>query len=128
MLTAVQVAVVAATAAFVAVAGVAVYVMLKAARLMSQTSATVAALRERGDLLIDRANAAIDRADEQIARTETVTASMAGVGDAGCHRAGLPRPGRRGARPPAGTTDQRLAAHGVGRDRPPFPELFRAAG
>ena len=82
MLTAVWVAVVAAAAAFVAGAGVAVYVMLKAARLMSQTSATVAALRERGDLLIDRANAAIDRADEQIARTETVTASMAGVGDA----------------------------------------------
>jgi len=82
MLTAVQVAVVAAAAAFAALAGVAVYVMLKAARLMSQTSATVAALRESGDLLIDRANAAIDRAGEQIARTETVTASMAGVGDA----------------------------------------------
>jgi len=79
MLTAVQVAAVAAAAAFVAGTGVAVYVMLKAARLMSQASATVAALRERGDLLIDRANAAIDSAGEQIARTETVTASMAGV-------------------------------------------------
>jgi hypothetical protein len=79
MLTAVQVAVVAAAAAFVAVAGVAVYVMLKAARLMSETSATVAGLRERGDLLIERANAAIDEAGEQIARAETVTTSMAGV-------------------------------------------------
>src|SRR5260370_23696327 len=74
-----QVGVVAAAAAFVAVAGVAVYVMLKAARLMSETSATVAGLRERGDLLIERANAAIDEAGEQIARAETVTTSMAGV-------------------------------------------------
>jgi hypothetical protein len=79
MLTAVQAAVVAAAAAFVAAAGVAVYVMLKGARLMSETSAAVAALRDRGDVLIDRANAAIDQAGEQIARTETVTASMAGV-------------------------------------------------
>jgi hypothetical protein len=75
MLTAVWVAVV----AFVIGVGVAVYVMLKAARLMSETSAAVAGLRERGDLLIDRANAAIDQADEQIARTETVTTSMEGV-------------------------------------------------
>jgi len=79
MLTAVWVAVVAAAAAFVAAAGVAVYVMLKAARLMSETSAAVAGLRERGDLLIERANATIDQAGEQIARTGTVTASMAGV-------------------------------------------------
>jgi hypothetical protein len=63
----------------VAAAGVAVYVMLKAARLMSETSAAVAGLRERGDLLIERANATIDQAGEQIARTGTVTASMAGV-------------------------------------------------
>src|SRR5256886_17691073 len=75
MLTAVWVAVV----AFVVGVGVAVYVMLKAARLMSETSAAVAGLRERGDLLIERANAAIDQAGEQIARTETVTASMEGV-------------------------------------------------
>jgi len=79
MLTAVWAAVVAAAAAFVAGVGVAVYVMLKAARLMSETSAAVAGLRERGDLLIQRANAAIDQAGEQIARTETVTASMEGV-------------------------------------------------
>ena len=79
MLTAVWVAVVAAAVAFVAGVGVAVYVMLKAARLMSETSVAVAGLRERGDLLIERANAAIDQAGEQIARTETVTASMEGV-------------------------------------------------
>src|SRR6516164_4721862 len=75
MLTAVWVAVV----AFVVGVAVAVYVMLKAARLMSETSAAVAGLRERGDLLIERANVAIDQAGEQIARTETVTASMEGV-------------------------------------------------
>jgi hypothetical protein len=75
MLTAVWAAVV----AFVVGVGVAVYVMLKAARLMSETSAAVAGLRERGDLLIERANAAIDQAGEQIARTETVTESMEGV-------------------------------------------------
>jgi hypothetical protein len=79
MLTAVWVAVVAAAAAFVVGVAVAVYVMLKAARLMSQTSAAVAGLQERGDMLIERANAAIDQAGEQIARTETVTTSMEGV-------------------------------------------------
>jgi hypothetical protein len=79
MLTAVWVAVVAAAAAFVVGVAVAVYVMLKAARLMSQTSAAVAGLQERGDLLIERANAAIDQTGEQIARAETVTASMEGV-------------------------------------------------
>lgn len=79
MLTAVQAAVVAAAAAFVAGVAVAVYLMLKAARLMSETSATVIRLRDRGDLLIEAANAAIDAAGEQIARTQTVTASMEGI-------------------------------------------------
>jgi hypothetical protein len=79
MVTAVQAAAVAAAAAWVIGVGVAVYVMLKAARLMSQTSTTVSGLRERGDLLIERANAAIDRAGEQITRTEAVTASIEGV-------------------------------------------------
>jgi hypothetical protein len=79
MVTAVQAAVVTAAAAWVIGVGVAVYVMLKAARLMSETSTAVTGLRERGDLLIERANAAIDRAGEQIAKTETVTASMDGI-------------------------------------------------
>ena len=79
MVTAVQVAAVAAAAAWVIGVGVAVYVMLKAARLMSETSTTVAGLRERGDLLIERANATIDRAGEQITKTEAVTASIEGV-------------------------------------------------
>ena len=79
MVTAVQAAVVAAAAAWVIGVGVAVDLMLKAARLVSQTSATVAGLRERGDLLIERANATIDRAGEQISKTEAVTASIEGV-------------------------------------------------
>jgi len=79
MLTAVQAAVVAAAAAWVIGVGVAVYVMLKAARVMSDTATAVTGLRESGDVLIERANAAIDRAGEQIAKTEAVTASMAGV-------------------------------------------------
>jgi hypothetical protein len=76
MLTAVWVAVVAAAAAFVAGVGVAIYVMLKAARLMTESSATLASLREREDLVIERASTAIDRVGEQIAMTETITASM----------------------------------------------------
>ena len=79
MVTAMQAAVAAAAVAWVIGVGVAVYVMLKAARLMSATSTTVAGLRERSDLLIGRANATIDRAGEQIARTEAVTASIEGV-------------------------------------------------
>lgn len=76
MLTAVWAAVVAAAAAFVIGVGVAIYVMLKAARLMTESSATLASLREREDVLIDRAGTAIDQVGEQIAMTETITASM----------------------------------------------------
>jgi hypothetical protein len=79
MLSAVWAAVVAAAAAFVIGIGVAIYVMLKAARLMTESSASLARLQEREDLLIERASAAIDRAGEQIAKTETVTASVGEV-------------------------------------------------
>ena len=86
MLTAVWVAVVAAAAAFVVGVGVAIYVMLKAARLMTESSATLASLREREDLVIERASIAIDRVGEQIAMTETITASMDGSPPAPRHR------------------------------------------
>jgi hypothetical protein len=79
MLTAAWVAVIVAAASWTAGVSAAVYVMLKAGRLMSESSAAVAGLRERGDLLIERANAAVDRAGEQIARTETITDSLGGV-------------------------------------------------
>jgi hypothetical protein len=72
----VSVAVVVAVAFWVIGVCVAVYVMLKAARLMTESSAALASLREREDLLIERAGAVIDQAGAQIAKTETITASM----------------------------------------------------
>ena len=79
MLSAVWVAVVIAAAAFVIGVAVAVYVMLKVARLVTESSAALASLREREDLLIERASAVIDRAGAQVAKAETISASMAGV-------------------------------------------------
>jgi hypothetical protein len=76
MLNAVWVAVIVAVVFWVAGVCAAVYVMLKAARLMSQTTAAVASARERQDLLIERANATIDRANEQLVSTDAITASM----------------------------------------------------
>jgi hypothetical protein len=76
MLNAVWVAVIVAVAFWVALVCAAVYVMAKAARLVSQTTATVASLGERQDLLIERANATIDRASEQLVKTDEITASM----------------------------------------------------
>jgi hypothetical protein len=76
MLTAVWVAATAAAAAFVIGVAVAVYLMLKAARLLTDSSAALASLQRREDLLIERASAAIDRVGEQITKTETITANM----------------------------------------------------
>ncbi len=76
MLNAVWVAVIVAVVFWAAGVCAAVYVMLKAARLMSQTTAAVASARERQDLLIERANATIDRASEQLVSTGAITASM----------------------------------------------------
>jgi hypothetical protein len=76
MLNAVWVAVIVAAAFWVAGVCAAVYVMIKAARLMSQTTAAVTSLRERQDVLIERANATIDRASEQLVKTDAITASM----------------------------------------------------
>jgi hypothetical protein len=76
MLNAVWVAVIAAAAFWVVGVCAAVYVMAKAARLMSETTAAVASLRERQDVLIERANATIDRASEQLVKTDAITASM----------------------------------------------------
>src|SRR2546429_9698479 len=76
MLNAVWVAVIVAAAFWVVGVCAAVYVMVKAARLMSQTTDAVTSLRERQDVLIERANATIDRASEQLVRTDAITASM----------------------------------------------------
>ena len=76
MLNAVWVAVIIAAAFWVVAVCAAVCLMVKAARLISQTTAAVAGLSERQDVLIDRANATIDRASEQLVRTDAITASM----------------------------------------------------
>ena len=76
MLNAVWVAVIVAVAFWIAGVCAAVYLMVKAAGLMSQTTAAVARLCERQDALIDRANATIDRAGEQLVKTDAITASM----------------------------------------------------
>jgi hypothetical protein len=76
MLSAVWVAVIIAAAFWVIGVCAAVYLLIKLARLVSQTSSAVADLRERGELAIDRANAAVDRAGEQIVKTDAITASM----------------------------------------------------
>src|SRR5215475_6170364 len=77
MLNAVWVAVIVAAAFWVAGVCAAVYVMAKAARLMSQATGAVASLREHQDALIERAGATIDRADEQLVKTDAITANMA---------------------------------------------------
>jgi len=76
MLNAVWVAVIIAAAFWVVLACAAVYLMVRAARLISQTTAAVATARERQDALIERANATIDQASEQLVRTDAITASM----------------------------------------------------
>ena len=76
MLNAVWVAVIVAVAFWVVVACMAVYVMVKAARLISQANATVTSLREHGDVLMERANTVTRRASDQVARTAAITASM----------------------------------------------------
>src|SRR5262252_7506720 len=76
MLNVVWVAVVVAVAFWVAGVCAAVYLMVKAAGLISQTTAAVASARERQDVLIERANTTIDRASEQLVKTDAITASM----------------------------------------------------
>ncbi|HUY47950.1 MAG TPA: hypothetical protein VMV92_19855 [Streptosporangiaceae bacterium] len=76
MLNAVWVAVIAAACCWMVLVVMAVYVLMKLARLISQTSAAVSGLRERGDEAIDRAHAAIDATAGQLARTDAITASM----------------------------------------------------
>jgi len=76
MLNAVWVAVIVAVAFWAVAVCIAVYVMLKAGRLITETTSAVADLRGRGDMLMDRADAATRRADEQVAKTEAITASM----------------------------------------------------
>jgi hypothetical protein len=66
---------------------VGVVVLLRLSRLVSESTALVAEMRERGDALnqraqaaVDGAQAAVDRASKQLDRTESVTASMDELG------------------------------------------------
>jgi uncharacterized protein YoxC len=76
MLTAGQAAALIAAISFAVLAGAGVYALVKLARLITETSRTVAEMRERTDLLLGRANAAVDQAQEQLTRTGAVAASM----------------------------------------------------
>ncbi len=76
MLNAVWVAVIIATACWAVLVIAAVYVLIKLARLITQTSAAVSGLREDSDAVIARAHATLDATAGQLARTDEITASM----------------------------------------------------
>lgn len=76
MLTAVQAAALIAAIAFAVLAAAGVYVLVKLARLVAESSRVAAEFRTRSDLLLGRANSAVDRAHEQLARTDAITANM----------------------------------------------------
>ena len=76
MLNAVWVAVIIAAACWAVLVIAAVYVLIKLARLITQTSAAVSGLREDSDAVIARAHATIDATAGQLNRTDEITASM----------------------------------------------------
>jgi uncharacterized protein YoxC len=76
MLTAVWVAIVVAVAFWAIAVCVGVYVMLRAARLINQSTAVVTGLRQRSEALMDEAEAVTRRANEQVTRTEAIASSM----------------------------------------------------
>ena len=76
MLNAVWVAVIVAAFCWAVLVAAGVYVLVKLARLINQTSAAVTGLRESSDAVIDRAHATLDATAGQLARTDEITASM----------------------------------------------------
>ena len=76
MLNAVWVAVIIAAFCWAVLVAAAVFVLVKLARLINQTSAAVAGLRESSDAVIDRAHATLDATAGQLSRTDEITASM----------------------------------------------------
>ena len=101
MLNAVWVAVIIAAACWAVLVIAAVYVLIKLARLITQTSAAVSGLREDSDAVIARAHATIDGTAGQLNRTDEITASMDQVA-AGMARAHRPGVGARAAGPARG--------------------------
>jgi uncharacterized protein YoxC len=71
-----QLAALIAAVAFAVLAGVAVFVLIRLARLMSAATGMVTRYRDRADQLIEQAQAAVDRTNEQLIRTDAITASM----------------------------------------------------
>ena len=76
MLNAVWVAVIVAAFCWAVLVAAAVFVLVKLARLINQTSAAVTGLRASSDALIDRAHATLDATAGQLSRTDEITASM----------------------------------------------------
>ncbi|MGP7998788.1 MAG: DUF948 domain-containing protein [Streptosporangiaceae bacterium] len=76
MLNAVWVAVIIAAVCWAVLVAAGVYVLVKLARLISQTSVAVSGLRESSDAVIARAHATLDDTAGQLSRTDDITASM----------------------------------------------------
>ena len=71
-----QLAALIAAGFFAVLACVAMFVLLRLARLMSAVTGMVTEYRARADQLIEQAQAAVDRTNEQLIRTDAITASM----------------------------------------------------
>jgi uncharacterized protein YoxC len=71
-----QLAALIAAGFFAVLACVAVFVLLRLARLMSACTGLVTEYRQRADQLLEQAQAAVDRTNEQLIRTDAITASM----------------------------------------------------
>ncbi|HXW46253.1 MAG TPA: DUF948 domain-containing protein [Streptosporangiaceae bacterium] len=71
-----QLAALIAAGFFAVLACVAIYVLVRLARLMSAVTGMVTDYKARADQLIEQAQAAVDRTNEQLIRTDAITASM----------------------------------------------------
>jgi len=71
-----QLAALIAAGVFAVLACVAIFVLIKLARMMSAVTGLVTQYRDRADQLIEQAQAAVDRTNEQLIRTDAITASM----------------------------------------------------
>jgi len=82
-----QTAALIAAISFAVLALAGVFALIRAARLMAESTKLVGDLRERGGVLVERAqaavdgaHAAVDRAERQLDKSESVTASMDELG------------------------------------------------
>ncbi len=71
-----QLAALIAAVSVAVLAGAAVVVLIKLARLTSALTRLVTSYSGRADQLLEQAQAAVDRTNEQLARTDSITASM----------------------------------------------------